>query len=260
MSRRDHIMLNEHTNLERVVDAALFAAESARRAREEFLARMSHELRTPLNAVIGFSRVLESNKAGNQRPEDIQMLQRVRAGGEHLLRLIENVLEQSEMEQGNLEVVRESVDVSALTERVIAQHRAAASAKGLRMIAVLPPAAAMVELDARRFEQVLGHLIDNAIKFTDEGSVRVVMVLDAATNEPTALVVTDTGMGIPADRVESLFAPFEQGDNSRRRAHGGSGLGLPLARCLCHAMGCQLVAESQVGRGSRFSIRFPRKA
>ena len=251
-------MANEHGTLQVAVDEALLAAESARCAREAFLARMSHELRTPLNAVIGFSRVLESNRAGNQRPEDIEMLQRVRAGGEHLLRLIENVLEQSEMEQGNLDVIRERVDVSALAERVVAQHRAAARAKGLRMVTVLPPGSPTLELDARRFEQVLGHLLDNAVKFTDAGSVRVVMVSDVATNEPTALTVVDTGPGIAPDRIERLFAPFEQGDNSLRRAHGGSGLGLPLARRLCHAMGCQLVVESQPGRGARFSIRFPR--
>jgi signal transduction histidine kinase len=253
-------MVNEHTHLQHAVDEALCAAESARRTREEFLARMSHELRTPLNVVIGFSRVLESNKAGNQRPEDIEMLRRVRSGGEHLLRLIENVLDQSDMQQSNLEVARERVDVSVLAERVMDRHRAAASAKGLRLVGVLPPVSPTIELDARRFEQVLDHLLDNAIKFTDTGSVRIVMVSDAATNHPTTLTVSDTGTGIAPDRVERLFAPFEQGDNSSRRAHGGPGLGLPLARRLCHAMGCQLVVESQVGRGSRFSIRFPRRS
>jgi signal transduction histidine kinase len=251
-------MINEQTTLQTAVDEALVATELARRAREEFLARMSHELRTPLNAVIGFSRVLESNKAGNQRPEDIAMLKRVRAGGEHLLRLIENVLDQSDFEQGNIEIALERVDVSELAERVMARHRAAASAKGLRMVGILPAVSPAIDLDPRRFEQVLGHLIDNAIKFTDAGSVRVVMVVDAATNRPLTLTVSDTGTGIPRDGIERLFAPFEQGDNSRRRAHGGSGLGLPLARRLCHAMSCQLVVDSHVGRGSRFSIRFPK--
>lgn len=251
-------MVNEHTTLQQAVDEALFAADAARRAREEFLGRMSHELRTPLNAVIGFSRVLESNRAGNQRPEDIEMIRRVRNGGEQLLRLIENVLDQSDVVEGSLELAPELVDLSELTERVVQQHRAAATAKGVRIIAVLPPVSPTIALDSRRFEQVLGHLVDNAVKFTDEGSVRVVMTSDAATNRPTSLTVSDTGIGIPADRVERLFKPFEQGDNSRRRSHGGPGLGLPLARRLCHAMGCQLVAESQVGRGSRFTIRFPK--
>jgi signal transduction histidine kinase len=253
-------MVNEHTRLQNAVDEALSAADAARRAREEFLARMSHELRTPLNAVIGFTRVLESNKAGNQRPQDIEMLKRVRTGGERLLRLIENVLDQSDVEQGNVELSPELVDVSELTQRVIEQYRAAATAKGVRMVAVLPPISPMIELDPHRFEQVLGHLIDNAVKFTDEGSVRVVMVTDAATNQPKSLAVSDTGIGIAGDRIERLFEAFEQGDNSHRRPYGGSGLGLPLARRFCHAMGCQLVAESQLGRGSRFTIRFPRSS
>ena len=250
-------MLNEQ-HLQHAVEDALFAADAARRTREEFLARMSHELRTPLNAVIGFSKVLESNRAGNQRPEDIEMLRRVRAGGEQLLRLLENVLDQSDVEEGNLELAPERVDIAALTERVVAKHRAGASAKGLRMVSVLPAESPRLMIDPRRFEQVLGHLIDNAIKFTDDGSIRVVMVTDAATGRPTSLAITDTGIGIAPDRTERIFRPFEQGDNSRRRGYGGSGLGLPLARRLCHAMGCQLVVESRPGRGSKFIIRFPR--
>lgn len=250
-------MLSEHT-LQDAVDDALLAADAARRAREEFLARMSHELRTPLNAVIGFSKVLEANRAGNQRPEDIEMLRRVRSGGEQLLRLIENVLDQSDVEEGSLALAPERADIAALTERVVAQHRAGAAAKGLRMVSVLPPESPRLMIDPRRFEQVLGHLIDNAIKFTDHGSIRVVMVTDAATGRPMSLAITDTGIGIAADRTERIFQPFEQGDNSRRRSYGGSGLGLPLARRLCHAMGCQLLVESRQGKGSKFIIRFPR--
>lgn len=250
-------MVNEHT-LQHAVDDALFAADAARRAREEFLARMSHELRTPLNAVIGLSRVLESNKAGNQRPEDIDMLRRVRSGGEQLLRLLENVLDQADVEQGSLEISPEPVNIAVLTERVVDRHRAGASAKGLRMVAVLPADSPAIHLDPRRFEQVLGHLMDNAVKFTESGSIRVVMSSDAATGRPSSLTVTDTGIGIAADRIGRIFQPFEQGDNSRRRSYGGSGLGLPLARRLCHAMGCQLAVESAIGRGSRFIIRFPK--
>lgn len=250
-------MVDENPQLQHAVDEALLAADAARRAREEFLARMSHELRTPLNAVIGFSRVLESNRAGNQRPEDLDMLRRVRAGGEQLLRLIENVLDQSDITEGNLELALEKVDVAALTERVVNTHRNAAAAKGLRLIAVLPPESPTVTIDPRRLEQVLGHLLDNAVKFTVSGSIRVVLVSDAATKKPVRLTVSDTGVGIPEDRFERIFEPFEQGDNSRSRSFGGSGLGLPLARRFCHAMRCQILVESQQGKGSRFTIRFP---
>jgi signal transduction histidine kinase len=234
---------------------ALDAAAAARKAREEFLARMSHELRTPLNAVIGFSRVLESNRAGNQRPEDLRLLGRVRASGERLLRLIEDVLDQSQLERGQLALALEATNVVEIASRVVQHYRLAAGAKGLRILAVLPEDASTVQLDARRFEQVLQHLVDNAIKFTVSGAVRVTLI--TASGRPSRLIVSDTGIGIPADRQKQIFEPFEQVDSTSRRAYEGVGLGLPLARRLCDAMGCELKVESEVGKGSRFSIHFP---
>ena len=241
----------------RAMHEALVAARTASRSREEFLARMSHELRTPLNAVIGFSRVLEKNRAGNQRPEDIELLSRVRAGGEQLLRLVEDVLDQSKIERGQLNITTEETDVVDITSRVVQSYRGAAGAKGLRMVAVLPSCAPKVSLDPMRFEQVLGHLLDNAIKFTVGGSIRVTLVTDAATCVPSRLIVSDTGIGIAPEELERIFEPFAQVDASHSRSYGGAGLGLPLARQLCEAMGCELRVESEVGVGSRFAIRFP---
>lgn len=241
----------------RAMHEALIAAETAVRTRTEFLARMSHELRTPLNAVIGFSRVLESNRAGNQRPEDIKLLGRVRAGGEQLLRLVEDVLDQSQIEQGQLAVAVADTEVVAVANRVVENFRTTAAAKGLRLLPVLPQSAPRVALDAGRFEQVLHHLVDNAVKFTVSGAVRVTMVTDVATGRPTRLSVSDSGIGIPADRLEQIFEPFGQVEASHKRRYGGAGLGLPLARRLCHAMSCQLLVESVEGQGSKFTIRFP---
>ena len=150
----------------RTMHEAMLAERAAQRSRQEFLARMSHELRTPLNAVIGFTRVLEKNGAGNQRPEDVQMLSRVRAGGEQLLRLVEDVLDQSRIEQGQMTFAFDEVDVALIARNVVGSYRSAAVAKGLRMLAVLPESAALIALDGGRFEQVLRHLVDNAVKFT----------------------------------------------------------------------------------------------
>lgn len=233
------------------------AAEAARRSREEFLSRMSHELRTPLNAVIGFSRVLERNGAGNQRPEDIQLLSRVRAGGERLLRLVEDVLDQSTIERGQLALALDDVDVAKVAARVVRAYRSPAAAKGLRLLAVLPETSRPIPLDADRFAQVVQHLVDNAVKFTGAGSVKVTLVTDAATRRPTRLVVSDSGIGIPEERLSRIFVPFEQVDLGRQRTYGGAGLGLPLARELCEGMACTLLVESTVGTGSRFTIRFP---
>ena len=245
---------------ERATQDALMAARAAERTRDEFLARMSHELRTPLNAVIGFSRLLESNRGGNQRPEDIDLLKRVRTSGEQLLRLIEDVLDQARIERGHMDLSMKDTDIVAIANRVADYYRGEAAAKGVRLVAVLPASASPVDLDAARFEQVLRHLMDNAVKFTANGTIRVTLVTDAATGRPTRLAVSDTGIGIPEDAVDRIFQPFEQGDASHGRPYGGAGLGLPLARRLCGVMGCQLLVESVEGKGSKFTIRFPRPA
>jgi signal transduction histidine kinase len=241
----------------RAMHEAVIAERAAQQSREEFLARMSHELRTPLNAVIGFTRVLEKNGAGNQRPEDVQMLGRVRAGGEQLLRLVEDVLDQSRIQQGQLALAFDKVDVAQIARTVVASYRSAAVAKGLRMLAVLPESTVPIALDGGRFEQVLRHLVDNAVKFTGSGSIKVTLVTDSASGRPTRLSVADTGIGIAPERLDRVFVPFEQVDGGTRRSYGGAGLGLPLARQLCEAMGCQLSVESAEESGSRFTIRFP---
>ena len=246
-----------HREALRAMQDALVATDAAQKTREEFLARMSHELRTPLNAVIGFSRVLESNRAGNQRPEDIALLKRVRASGEQLLRLVEDVLQQSNIENGQLSLELRDTDVVAIANRVIDDYRDAAAVKHLRIASVLPRQAPAVALDAGRLAQVLEHLVDNAIKFTNAGGVGVTLVTEAATGRPARLVVSDTGIGIPSDRLDQIFEPFEQVDAGTSRTYGGAGLGLPLARRLCGAMGCLLTVESEVGKGSRFTIKFP---
>jgi signal transduction histidine kinase len=254
---REERVRRDREEVMRAMQEAHAAAEVAQKNREEFLARMSHELRTPLNAVIGFSRVLENNKAGNQRPEDIQLLGRVRAGGERLLRLVEDVLDQSQIEKGQLRLEVHETDVVAIAARVASTYRSFAATKGVRLEAVLPKWAPTVPLDAPRFEQVLRHLVDNAVKFTASGIVRLAVVTDAATNRPSRIQIADTGIGIPAQALQRIFQPFVQGDGGTARPYGGAGLGLPLAKQLCDAMGCRLSVESEVGIGSRFTIRLP---
>ena len=255
-AREERVQLTRREAM-RAMQDALVAAQAAQKTRDEFLARMSHELRTPLNAVIGLSRVLEKNGPGNQRPEDVQLLGRVRAGGERLLRLIEDVLDQANMERGQLALSLEDVDVAAIAARVVNNYRSTAAAKGLRIIAVVPESSPTVRLDAGRFEQVLQHLVDNAVKFTGAGMVKVSLLSDVDGGRPTRLIVADTGIGIPVEATHRVFEPFQQVDASAKRTYGGAGLGLPLARQLCDVMGCRLGVESEVGKGSRFTIRFP---
>jgi signal transduction histidine kinase len=235
------------------------AIDLANRTREEFLARMSHELRTPLNAVIGFSRVLEANRAGNQRPEDIELLKRVRSGGERLLNLIEDVLEHSHLGRGKFELALKATDVAAIVNRVADDYRDAAVAKGLSFRTIVPHNASPVLLDAGRLAQVVEHLVENAIKFTPSGSVMISIVTDAATKAPSRIVVEDTGIGIPESELTTIFDAFQQVEGGTGRSFDGAGLGLPLAQRLCAAMCCSLSVESEVGHGSRFTIRFPRQ-
>jgi len=236
---------------------AIVASQAAHKTREQLLSRMSHELRTPLNAVIGFARVLESNRAGNQRPEDRELLSRIRSNGEQLLRIVDDVLSHTEVTSGQMILAPDPTDVAAIASRVVESHSRAALSKGLRLVVDMPTSAPAVALDARRFEQVMDRLLDNAVKFTRRGEVRVRLVTDPHTRRPAQLDVEDTGIGIPADRLESVFEPFEQADAGRSRAYGGAGMGLPIAYRLCEAMGCELRVQSTVGEGSRFSVRFP---
>ena len=148
-------------------------------------------------------------------------------------------------------------NVSDIATRVVRNYRSAAGAKGIRIIAVLPESSPTIPLDSGRFEQALHHLVDNAVKFTVAGTVRVTLLTDAATGRPSRLIVADTGIGIPSESLDRIFEAFEQVDGSQRRQHDGAGLGLALAWRLCEGMGCWLTVESEMGKGSRFTIRFP---
>lgn len=254
-ARETRVQIARREALRAMEDAIHFAHE-AQRTREEFLARMSHELRTPLNAVIGLSRVLEKNGAGNQRPEDLELLGRVRASGQQLLKMIEDVLDHARVQRGELALSLKNVDIAPLAIRVVNGYRSTAAAKGLRLLAVIPEQSEPLEVDGGRFEQALQHLIDNAIKFTGAGLVKVTLVTDSE-RRPTRLIVSDSGIGIPTEQIDRVFGPFEQVDTSTKRSYGGAGLGLPLARRLCEGMNCRLTLESEVGKGSRFTIRFP---
>jgi signal transduction histidine kinase len=236
---------------------ALVVVSETRTSSEEFLARMSHELRTPLNAVIGLARVLENNKAGNQRPEDIHLLGRIRTNGEKLLALLEDMLEHSRAEHGDLPTAHVLTDVARITRNVVEEYRSAAKAKGLRLLAIVPESAPFVILDPRGYEKVLRYLVDNAVKFTGSGSIKVTLVTDGETGRPMRVVVSDTGIGIPESEIERVFAPYVQLDGTTARRYDGIGLGLPRARELCAGMRCTLEAESEVGKGSRFTVRLP---
>jgi signal transduction histidine kinase len=228
-------------------------AEAASRAKSEFLAMMSHELRTPLNSVIGFSNVLLRNRTGNLRERDLLYLQRIRAGGQHLLSLINEVLDLSKIEAGRMQVEQAPVSLGALLEDTIASFEGQLRGRPIVLGAEMPPHMTPIVTDPAKLLQVLTNLIGNAIKFTERGSVTVRVGADIA-GRPERIDVVDTGIGIPADRQHAIFDAFEQADSSTARQFGGTGLGLAVSKSLCDLLGYSLEVRSEVGVGSMFSV------
>ena len=203
-------------------------AEAASRAKSRFLASMSHELRTLLNSVIGFTNQLLKNKDGHLSDREIDFLRRVQSNGTHLLALVNDVLDLSKVEAGKLQIVVEPVSLAAVITDVMAQIEGTDQVRELTLRTLIPEDAVPVMADGHRLKQVLLNLLANAVKFTSQGSVTVKVLTDGC--RPTRMEVINTGIGVPEDRLEAIFEPFSQGDDTTWRRYGGTGLGLALLR------------------------------
>jgi signal transduction histidine kinase/GAF domain-containing protein len=230
------------------------AAELANLAKSQFLANMSHELRTPLNSVIGFANILLKNRQQTLSAQDVIYLTRIQENGRHLLGLINDILDLSKIEAGRVDLSCEPVDLAALVDETLGQLGAHLLRPTVRLVREVPDGLRPIEADATRLKQVLMNLVANAIKFTDRGSVTVRVTAEPVTARPLEIAVHDTGIGMPADRLEAVFEAFQQGDNTTERRYGGTGLGLAISRSLLQVMGYRLTVESEVGVGSIFTI------
>ena len=248
------IRISDRARYEDAILSARDAAEAASRAKSDFLSRMSHELRTPLNSVIGFARVLQRNGAGHLGGEDLTYLDRIQANGEHLLKLVNDLLDVAKIEAGRVTVDRRTVRLDALVREIVEQLEGQPRAAGVALRAEVPAFPVSVETDALLLRQVVINLAGNALRFTHQGAVTIRLVVDAHTQHPLRIDVRDTGIGIPAERQRAIFEPFEQADSTTSRAYGGTGLGLSIARSLCDALGLRLSLESAPDMGSTFSI------
>ncbi len=242
----------------RRAEAALAAeqrrAEAASEAKSRFLASVTHELRTPLNGVLGMADLLS---ATGLTPEQATYASAIRSSGEALLSLINEILDFSKIEAGKIELVHEPFDLVALVEGTVELLAPRAQDKGIALAAGIAPDVARVVLgDSGRLRQVLTNLAGNAVKFTESGGVGVSVVSHEGR---LVFSVSDTGVGIPADRLAGIFAEFEQVDASATRRHEGTGLGLAISRRLVQGMGGELSVESVEGRGSvfRFALSLP---
>jgi signal transduction histidine kinase/DNA-binding response OmpR family regulator len=238
-------------------EAAQQSADAANHAKSAFLANMSHELRTPLTAIIGYAEQLLSADAAETR---ISYAEVIRRNGEHLLDILNDVLDMSKIEAGKMTVLARPFSLRSLLVDITSLMRPRALQKGLAFELEIGSAfPRAVTADAVRTRQVLINLVGNAIKFTDRGAVRVKVHFDEA-NLRVRIAVVDTGPGLTRDAQERLFSPFSQADDSPSRAHQGTGLGLFISRRFARMMGGEIQLESVYGEGSTFTLELPVEA
>ncbi len=248
--------ITERKALEAELRAAHAEAQAAAEVKSQFLANMSHELRTPLTAVIGFANLI--NERPELSPQTRQYVERVQTAGRALLSTVNDVLDFSKLEAGQVEICPWPTDPVELADEVVQLFGAQARAKGLRLrLDTLGDAPACLDLDPDRVRQVLTNLVGNAVKFTERGSVSVYV---SYADGELRVSVRDTGEGIAPDRASLLFQRFSQVDGSNTRRHGGTGLGLAICKGLVEAMGGRIGVTSAPGEGSDFSFAIPAEA
>ncbi|HET6420798.1 MAG TPA: PAS domain S-box protein [Geobacteraceae bacterium] len=229
-------------------------AEAADRLKSAFLATMSHELRTPLNSIIGFTGIILQGLVGPLNNEQKKQLGMVQASANHLLSLINDVLDISKIEAGQLQVACEPFDLRQMVVRTVQAVRPLAEVKGLELTADIGPGDYTVNSDQRRVEQVLLNLLGNAVKFTGHGQVSLTCSL-----EPEKIIfnIKDSGIGIKGEDIDTIFKPFQQIDTGLTRKYEGTGLGLSICKRLVELLGGEIWVESVWGAGSRFGFSLP---
>ncbi len=232
--------------------------EVSTRYKSEFLANMSHELRTPLNSILLLSRLLTENTDKNLNDDQVEYARVIQSSGNGLLGLIDEILDLSKIEAGQMSLDYAPVPVSELTDELQALFGLLARDKGLNFaITVDPELPSVIETDRMRLGQILKNLLSNALKFTAQGSVRLTIKKTGTPANTLCFVVTDTGIGIPLEKQPLVFEAFQQADGSTKRKYGGTGLGLSISRELAKLLGGEITLTSQVDKGSEFTVQLP---
>ncbi len=245
------------TRLKRAEEALIAAkrqAEQASQAKSAFLASMSHELRTPLNAIIGFTRLVMRRAKDALPARQYENLEKILVSGEHLLSLINSILDLSKIEAGRMEVKEQPIALRPLLALCLDTVRPLVRPDVVELVRELEAAPPMLVSDEEKLRQIIINLLSNAAKFTEKGSI----VLKAGERDGTVVIgVRDTGVGIPADKLEAIFEEFSQVDEATALAQPGTGLGLSISRRLARLLGGEITVVSEVGRGSTFTLTLP---
>ena len=261
MSARD---VTERVELELLLTRARKSAEKAASAKSEFLANMSHEIRTPMNGVLGFAELLREGDLSEENRRHADMIVQ---SGRSMMMLLNDILDLSKIEAGQVGIANEPVDLLATISECAALYRPSAEKKGLRLHFSMTETtnalardgeakgqAPWIKTDGLRLRQIILNLVGNAVKFTEEGEVEIVVTGD---EEELYIEVKDTGIGISEKRLQSIFAPFTQGEGDTARRYGGTGLGLSISRQLAELLGGTIDVQSIAGEGSTFRLTLP---
>jgi signal transduction histidine kinase len=253
-------MLNSQLQqVNRDVERARIVAEEANRMKSRFVANMSHELRTPLNGIIGLSYILKQEIKGQLNPEQHNYLERVYEAGEHLIKLLNDILDNAKLEAGRVTIQPEAVQPELIFQEALTMTHVLIGDKPIELIEDLDADLPDVFVDRVRVTQVLLNLLSNAVKFTEQGAITVRASCDAVDRQcgQIMIAIIDTGVGIASEHQHLIFEEFRQADDSLSRRYGGTGLGLPISRRLVELHGGTLEVTSQIGAGSTFFFTLP---